>query len=222
MALTFGLVKVGTTYIIRNLVKGEPVFMWSDFWYAIKRNKKQGFWFGILDFAVLLIIPFNIINLLSDLSTIFSSVVFWFNVVIGVLYIFMRFYIYMQMITFDLSTYKILKNSLIFALLGFKRNILALLGILILVIINYGFFMWLGGILMPLGIAMPFIILFSAGSYIAAFASYFKIKEIMIDPYLAEHPEEREPENDDTEVIMRDDVTEKERLEEVKRRNNIQ
>ena len=53
------------------------------------------------------------------------------------------------------------------------------------------------------------------------YASYFKIKEIMIDPYLAEHPEEK-PQVEDVEVIMRDDVTERERLEEIKRRNGIE
>jgi uncharacterized membrane protein YesL len=180
---TFGFVNVGTTYIIRNMIKGEPVFMWSDFWYAIKRNKKQAFWFGILDIAIMIIVPFNIITLISNLSTIFSSLIFWTNVVIGVLYIFMRFYIYMQMITFDLSIFKILKNSFSFALLGLKRNVLALLGIVLLVFINYMLLMGMGGMLMPLGIAAPLVILFAAGSYMGGFASYFKIKEIMIDPY---------------------------------------
>ena len=41
----------------------------------------------------------------------------------------------------------------------------------------------------------------------------------MIDPYLAEHPELTEEPSD--EAIMRDDVTERERLEEIKKRNNI-
>ncbi len=186
IVFTFGLVNVGTTYIIRNLIKGEPVFMWSDFWYAIKRNKKQGFWFGILDFIVLILIPANIMILISNLSTIFMSIMFWLNVFIGIIYIFMRFYIYMQMITFDLTMFKILKNSLIFALLGFKRNILAFIGIVLLVIINYLLFMGAGGILIPLGISMPLIILFAAGAYMGGFASYFKIKEIMIDPYVSE------------------------------------
>ena len=45
--------------------------------------------------------------------------------------------------------------------------------------------------------------------------------EIMIDPYLDEHPEQREA-YDDSEVIMRDDVTERERLAEIKKRNNIE
>ena len=45
----------------------------------------------------------------------------------------------------------------------------------------------------------------------------------MIDPYVAEHPELNRPSYDeDEEVIMRDDVTERERLEEIKRRNGIE
>jgi hypothetical protein len=53
------------------------------------------------------------------------------------------------------------------------------------------------------------------------YASYYKIKEVMIDPYYEEHPEERPESYEDEEIIMRDDVTERERLEEVKRRNGI-
>ena len=51
--VTFGLTNVGTTYILRNLAKGDPVFMWSDFWYAIKRNWKQGIILGVIDLFVL-------------------------------------------------------------------------------------------------------------------------------------------------------------------------
>ena len=189
---TFGFVNVGTTYIIRNLIKGEPVFMWADFKYAIKRNKKQGFLFGIVDLLVLVLIPFNIFTLLSDLSSMLSSIVFWLNVVFGILYIFMRFYIYMQMITFDLSLYKILKNSLIFSLIGFKRNIMALLGIICLVFIEVALLFGLGGILLPIGLALPLVALFACGSYMAGFASYFKIKQIMIDPYQVENSDENE------------------------------
>ena len=73
---------------------------------------------------------------------------------------------------------------------------------------------------MPFAVAAPLALMLSAMAYMKVYASYFKIKEIMIDPYLAEHPEEAEPEYDD-EVIMRDDVTEREILAEIKRRNNI-
>ncbi len=189
---TFGFTNVGTTFIIRNLIKGEPVFMLSDFKYAIKRNKKQAFLFGIIDLLVLALIPFNILTLMSDLSTILSSIIFWLNVIFGFIYIFMRFYIYMQMVTFDLSIYKLLKNSLIFTLIGFKRNFMALLGIICLVFIEMSLLFGLGGMLLPLGLAIPLVALFAFGTYMAGFASYFKIKEIMIDPYQDENTEDSE------------------------------
>ena len=49
---TFGLVNVGSAYILRNIAKGEPVFVWSDFWYAVKRNWKQALPFGALDAGI--------------------------------------------------------------------------------------------------------------------------------------------------------------------------
>ena len=126
------------------------------------------------------------------------------------------------MVTFKLSVFKIFKNSLIFALVGFKRNILAFLGIAILLLFEVFFLVGLNGILIVLAVAMPLAILFSTSAYMKVYASYYKIKEVMIDPYYEEHPELKTKEPDDEEIIMRDDVTELERLEEIKRRNGIQ
>ena len=50
---------------------------------------------------------------------------------------------------------------------------------------------------------------------------YPKMKQYMIDPYYEDHPEEV-PDIPDDEPIMIDDVTEKERLEEIKKKNNIE
>ena len=124
------------------------------------------------------------------------------------------------MVTFNLKVSKIIKNSLIFSLLGFKRNLVAFLGILILTLIELLCVLGVGGILLPFGIALPFLILFSAFAYMKVYAAYYKIKEIMIDPYLAEHPEEA-PEESVDEAVMTDDVTERERLEEIKKRNSL-
>ena len=54
--ITFGLVNVGTTYIIRNLIRGEQVYVMGDFWYAIKKNWKQGIIFGIIDLLLIAIL----------------------------------------------------------------------------------------------------------------------------------------------------------------------
>lgn len=218
---TFGIVNVGTAYILRNIAKGEPVFLWSDFWYAVRRNWKQALPFGMIDAGINLLLIWNIYSMfISSTGNYFTNTMFWCNIVLFILYFVMRYYIYVQMVTFNLSVFKILKNSLIFSLLGFKRNIVAFLGILAGILIELICVIGAGGILLPFGIALPFIILFSTFAYMKVYAAYFKIKEVMIDPYLAEHPEEA-PEVYDDEIIMSDDVTERERLEEIKRRNSL-
>ncbi len=218
---TFGIVNVGTAYILRNISKGEPVFVWSDFWYAVKRNFKQAFIFGIIDAAITALLAFNIYNMVFGESHFLASMMFWANVIILILYFIMRFYIYVQMVTFKLSIFKIIKNSLIFALVGMKRNILAVLGVVFFLFLEFLFVFSFGGVLISFAIALPLLIMFSSSAYMKVYAAYFKIEELMIEPYYQEHPEER-PVEEEADVLMRDDVTERERLEEVKKRNGIE
>ena len=216
---TFGPVGAGCAYILRNLVSGEPVFVWSDFWYAVKRNLKQSIIFGIIDVIINAVLIFNLFTYVTSDNFLYSMM-FWSNVIIFLLYFFMRYYVYVQMVTFKLTLFKIIKNSLIFSLVGLKRNVLALLGIVILMIVEVLITFGSGGVLLPLAVVAPIAILFSTFAYMKVYASYYKIKELMIDPYLAEHPEERAKESEE-EIIMHDDVTERERLEEIKRRNGL-
>ena len=220
---TFGIVNAGTAYVLRNMAMGEPVFVWSDFWYAVKRNWKQALPFGIIDGLIHCILIFNIYTMIANTAGFLGSMMFWSNVLLLIIYFFMRCYIYVQMVTFDMSVFKILKNSLIFTLLGLKRNVMALLGCLVLVIFEILFLFGSGTILLPFAVALPLAAMFSVMAYMKVYASYFKIKEIIIDPYKAEHPEEfADTDGEDDEVIMRDDVTERERLEEIKRKNGIE
>lgn len=216
---TFGIVNVGTAYVLRNIAKGDPVFVWSDFWYAVKRNWKQALPFGFFDALIHCILIMNIYTNLTS-ANFLSSMIFWVTIVIFILYFFMRCYIYVQMVTFKLSTFKILKNSLIFALVGLKRNLMALLGALVFLLFEILFLFSTGVVLLPLAIALPLAIMFSTVAYMKVFASYFKIKELIIDPYYEEHPDEL-PDRCETETVMRDDVTEKERIAAIKRARGI-
>ncbi len=216
---TFGPVNAGTAYVLRNIVSGEPVFVWSDFKYAFKRNIKQSLIFGMIDVGICALLCWNVYTMFT-FETFITSLFFWTCVIIFILYFFMRYYMYVQMVTFDLSIYKMMKNSLIFTLLGLKRNLMALIGIVLCLGLEFLFLFGLGGILMPLAVAAPLALLFSFFAYMKVYAAYFKIKEIMIDPYYEAHPELKPQEFDDDDVIMRDDVTENERLEEIKKRNN--
>ena len=215
---TFGIVSAGSTYVLRNIAMGEAVFVWSDFWYAVKRNWKIALPFGIVDILINLLLAFNLYTTISN-GSFATSLMFWSNLIIAILYFFMRSYIYIQIVSFDMPIMKMIKNSLIMSLVGFKRNILALLGCLIFVILELFFIFGAGGILISLGVAMPLAIMFSATEYMRVYAAFFKIKELIIDPYLKEHPEEAEDYYED--AIMRDDVTESERLAQIKDKMNI-
>ena len=126
------------------------------------------------------------------------------------------------MVTFDLSVFKMIKNALIMALVGMKRNILALIGCAVLIGLEIIFIFSAGGILVSIGIALPLAIMFSAMAYMKVFAAYYEIKKKMIDPYYASHPEELEAiEPTDEDIIMHDDVTENERLLEIKKKNGL-
>ncbi len=191
-AFTFGFVNVGAAYVTRGIVMGDPVFPYSDFFYAIKRNWRQGLIYGIIDFLILGLLGFDLYYLFTTANRVFEFFLFWTTVVIAIVYIFMRYYLYVQMVTFDLSIRKLLKNSLIFAILGMKRNFLALLGTLILVFINVMCLFGLGGFLIFLGIAIPLMFLFAHVRFMGTYAAYYKIKEIMIDPLQNEAGEQNE------------------------------
>lgn len=197
---TWGPMNVGTTYILRNLCKGEAVFMWSDFWYAIKRNWKQAIPMGIIDIIASVLLIFNVTIYFARLDgTFMPGIMFYISLAMAILYFFMRFYMYILLVTFDLSIFKILKNSLIFSILGFKRNFMAALGIIALILLNLMVFFYI----QPLGIVLPLVVTISNGAFMSTYAAWFKIKEIMIDPYEDENQSEEYLE----EPLAIDDVT---------------
>lgn len=191
---TFGPVNVGVTYLCRNMIKAEPIFLWSDFWYAIKRNLRQGLIMGIIDLAALFLLGYDVVYFWNNLSSTMMYIMFYMSLLMFVVYFMMRFYIYHILITFDLSIIKIIKNSLIFAMLGIKRNLMGLLGFIIVFAINYFFF----GFYTPIGVILPFIIVPAVLMLIESYVAYPKIKQYMIDPYYGD-------ENGDVEAEISED-----------------
>ena len=181
--ITFGLVNVGTTYIIRNLIRGEQVYVMSDFWYAIKRNWKQGIIYGIIDILLVAVLAYDIIYYRTNMGV---SALFMTMYVAGycmmILYGFVRMYAYPMIVTFDMKLWKIIKNSIFFAVLGLKRNVMVLLGAVIAVGLDY----ILLRVFLPIGAVIPFIILFGLLQYMSVYAAFPKIKQVMIDPYYKE------------------------------------
>ncbi len=192
-ALTFGWQCVGSAYVLRGLFRGDPVFVFSDYFYGIKRNFKQGFLMGLLDVLIIGV-------LIVDLAFFASNGGFMYFVIFAImfLYMIMRFYIYLMLITFDLKITKIIKNSLIFTALGIKRNLMAVLGIAALIALNFFLMIWLvpSGIALPL--LLPLLYLMGTLGFITTYAAYPVIDKYMIAPYVKKNNED-DVENEEVE-----------------------
>ena len=182
IVFTFGISNCGLAAVLRGYTRKDPVFLASDFFGAIGANWKQALPMGIID-AVATFVVFYVFNFWRTYSQSFvNDIMFYLSIFLLVAYFFMRFYMYILMITFDLSVYKIFKNSFIFALLGIKRNLIALLGIAVVLFLNFYIF----ALFMPLGVILPFAITVSLCSFIAVYCAYPNVKKFMIDPYYSD------------------------------------
>lgn len=236
--ILFGLISSASTYIIRGYVRGDPVYILSDFKYALKQNWKQGIILGIIDFLVIFLLIFDIFFWMGPIElpalpvtvteegfnqviydgtddysvlentpssvageetsadpttsidtaaneadeapqSFLRSVSFYGCIFLLIIYFMMRNYIYIILVTFKLSLFKVLKNSFIFAFVGLKRNIMAFIGIILVCFINYTVFIYLPIV----GAVLPLIITPCICSFIGAYASYPVIKKYMITPF---------------------------------------
>ena len=193
---TWGLQNVGSAYITRGLVRADPVFMLSDFFHSIKKNYKQGIVLGIIDALLLFLLTFNFCFLYTSSTSFFTEILLFINAGIFILYFFVRKYIYLLAITFDMKITKIFKNSLIFTVLGLKRNLVGTLGSALLLVFN----IFLGIVCMSFNfiipLMLPIVYYLGVSHYISAYSVYPVIDKYMIEPYKQAHPEEFETYDD--------------------------
>lgn len=185
----FGIFNVAVTYYMREMIRGNPVFLFSDFKYAVKKNWKQGMIFGWIDTIILGVLAFDFANMPEN------GILYFIILGVAILYFIMRFYLYLMLITFDIKISKMFKNALIFVVLGIKRNLLAILWIIVMLGLNVLIFI----LNMPLGIALPILYFLSFSTFTTAYAAYPVIKRYMIDPYENENPSEAAEEENHTE-----------------------
>ena len=197
--VVWGWLNVGTIYVLRGVVRHDGVFAWSDFFYGIKRNLKQGLFMGMIDFAIIGILLFDFFALYGQTATYFEYFMFFGAFALGVLYLIMRPYLYLMLITFELNIRKLFKNALIFSALGIKRNFMMLLGNVLVI----GLTAFLMLLLLPSGlgimIILPFFYLFGLCAFISVYSAYPIIQRYMIDPYSDESEDAQADEASDEE-----------------------
>lgn len=204
LIFTWGFTRVGTTYLYRNMMNGDAVFPLSDALYVVKRNKRQSLILGIIDSLIIVIFIYNIYFLTMNYTVSYmNSFMLFMTVAMAILYSFARPYMFIMVFTFDLKITKIIKNALFFTILGVKRNLLALLGTFLVVIINYFIFM----LFMPVGALLPFVITIAIIDLMGVYAAYPNVIKYMMDERDAKAIIDRIPLEED-ELEYADDNTE--------------
>lgn len=180
--LTYGWQKVGSIYVTRGLVRGDSVFIFSDFFYAIRKNWKQGLILGILDCLFWGVLGYNLIFFFSAEANMLTNFVYVMTIALIILYTIFRFYTYLMIVTFNIKLSKVFKNALIFTVLGIKRNIMALIGLVAVTAIAVLPMILLAHVALGIAIVLPLIYYLGASAFIYTYAAYPVIKKYMIDP----------------------------------------
>ena len=186
--LTLGITTIGLCYNLREVVRCEPLSPFSDFFTAIKKNFKQGIVLTLMDAALVFFFYYDIVIYYANMKTgsFFMQMAFYLIVIVTILYFQFRYYAYTIMMTFDMKFRTIFKNSLYLLFLGWKRNVVSIIGSAALIFMSVYLFL-----LMPsVGILFPVIFGLGLLGYIGMYCSFPIIDRYIIQPYYEEHPDE--------------------------------
>lgn len=186
----------GLTFITRNYVREEHVFLFSDFKEAVLANWKQFLIHGGICYVLSSVIIFCIqfyYTLAASQEKLFM-IPFGISVAVLLIFVFMQYYIPLMIITFDLSLKQIYKNALIFAIVGLWRNILLTAVFGVILFLNYFLYYLYPLPVLLIGGFLVLCLAFSVSSFFINFTVYPLIEKLMIKPVLQPENQEDEPE----------------------------
>lgn len=137
--VTIGPATAGFTYIMRNFARQEHAFLWMDFRDTVKANWKQSFLASVINAVIAALLGLTIrFYFLSYQSShnIALLLPLALSGALALLFLFMQYYLYVMIITFNLKLSQIYKNALIFACVGVGRNFL-ITGVIALFVIAF-------------------------------------------------------------------------------------
>jgi uncharacterized membrane protein YesL len=201
----------GLTFVTRNYAREEHTFILSDFKDAVKNNWSAFLLDGILCYVVTIMICIAVpFYWKSGGNNILSAVASGLCIAIGLFFIYSQYYVPVMIVTFNLKLSQILRNSFIFAILGFGRNFLVTLLLAIVAFLCYLTFLTpsILTIIMPL---FTIFLMFSYCSFLINFAAYPLVDKYMVQPYKAEQKkknqlQEKEDGEDDDDIDFKDNL----------------
>lgn len=174
--VTFGPATAAMTKVARNWSQERNAFVWADFWDAFKKNFKQSFIMGIID--IIFILGFSV-AIPSYSAWAKQTPAMYIPLVVClsccIVFFMMHFYIYLMIVSTNLTLPKILKNSFFLVSLGVKSSLWTLIWWIIVGFLMVGFFP-LTTFILPFW-PMAFI------CFVSCFNCYPVIRKYVIQPY---------------------------------------
>lgn len=169
--LFIGPSTAGLTYITRNYARQEHAFICSDFFKTMKKNFKQSFFMGILLTVTLYLYSSAVIFYLNSMG--YNIITLLLCGVSGIILASISFYVYPIMITFDMSFFDILKNSVLLTFGRLFQNIF----ILIIIALVHLLILWFAA---PAWFILMILFLISWSSFTINYYTWNVINKHMI------------------------------------------
>lgn len=203
--ITIGPATAGITKVLKNYSIDKNAYVWSDFKDTFKNNFLRALPLGIIDIIAYAGV-FLGSKMYPDLAELLNNNLFYLLFVVtlsvGVMFTIMNFYMYLMLVSTDLSMKNIVKNSLALTFLAPKQNILTLFIMVALVFL----FIFLISINLQFLFLLPFMPATLIG-FIVCYNCYPVIQKYVINPYYESRGEvnpELPKETDEEETVFED------------------
>ncbi len=212
--VTIGPATAGLFRVVKNYSIDKHAFVWQDFKQGFKENFFKAFVLGIIDIIAYTGIGCGIIMYTGAMAQSSDSRSFFFLLLLaatlsaGLTFTIMNYYMYLMMVSTNLTMTQIVSNSLKFAFMAPKQNFTAVLCNIGLPILIFTPIVLVEKLQPLLTIIFPFAPI-AIIAFVVSFCCYPVIQKFVIDPYYEERGE-KNPERiydepaDDEEVLFED------------------
>jgi len=167
-----GPFQAGFSFILRNYIRDEHVFTWTDFWDHTKANWRQSLLASLISAAALMVLVINL-TFYRTADFLPGSVRLAIQILLstaGMVWLLMQIYVYPMIVTFKLTLGQIYRNSLLFVIMRLPYNLLYLLIAAVLLLVIPGVLMLNGSVAAILIAAVWYLVLALAVNQFLAMA----------------------------------------------------
>lgn len=187
--LPSGLAGAGAANVARSIVRGKHSFGMSDFWDTVKKNWKQALPAGIINTLITALLAYGTYFYFYA-KGVFSVIGTGVLLCVFMIFSFMKYYIWLLLITFKLPLRKIYKNAFLFSFINFKKNLIVG-GVSLLYYALMFVIFWALPNSLTVTILLLVTIMFFVGfkQLLILYCVFPSVEKVMIIPYYEKNPD---------------------------------